>query len=107
MNSEAPREITTVREVRYQRPPPDPGIAAVLEVLPGILIQTFGIGNLYAGNVAAGILLMLGYWAATAVNFFLCFLAIGFLTWPLTWILFMIIAPIMANNAAKRRGCYS
>jgi len=104
MDTEPSREITTVREIRYQSPAPDPGLAVVLEILPGLLFQTFGIGNIYAGNVGIGILLLLGYWAAAVINFLLCFIVVGFVTWPLTWIAFMIIAPILADGAAKRRS---
>ena len=34
------------------------GTAAILELVPGIFIQTFGIGHLYAGNVGTGLLLI-------------------------------------------------
>lgn len=84
--------------------PPEPGIAIVLEILPGLMLQTFGIGNLYAGNTAMGIVMMIGYWVSCVINFLLCFLLVGFITWPLTWIAFMIICPIAANNAAKARA---
>lgn len=76
-----------------------PAAAVMLELVPG-LSQIFGIGNIYAGNVAAGILLMLGYWVSCVVNFFLCVFMIGFVTWPLTWIAFMVVSSIMANKAA-------
>lgn len=82
---------------------PNPGVAVVLELLPGIMMQTFGIGNIYAGNVAGGILMMIGYWVSCVINLFLCFLLIGFVTWPLTWIAFMIFCPITANSSAKAR----
>src|SRR5262245_30454129 len=38
------------------------GVAAILEVLPGMFLQTFGIGHMYAGNVGMGLLFMFGYW---------------------------------------------
>ena len=85
----------------YQRGP-DPGLAVVLEILPGLMIQTFGIGNIYAGNVLGGILMMAGYWISVAVNILLCFVLVGFVTWPLTWIAFMIFCPICATAAAKK-----
>ena len=47
---------------------------------------------------------MFGYWALTAINFVLCFAFVGFITWPVTWIAFMIISSITANNAAKRNA---
>lgn len=103
MNSEYP-VTPPAREVHhYHRRGPDPGLAVVLELLPGLFLQTFGIGNIYAGNVVGGILMMLGYWATCLVNFLLCTIFIGFITWPLTWIGFMIFCPILANGAAKRR----
>ena len=78
------------------------GVAALLEVLPGFFIQTFGIGHLYAGNVGVGLLLMFGYWFIAFVNFLLCFIFIGIITWPLCWLAMMIISPITAANAASR-----
>ncbi len=80
----------------------DPAIAALLEVLGGMFIQTFGIGHIYAGNIAVGLLFMFGYWAMCVVNFILLFVAIGFITYPLTWVAAMILSPILAANHAKR-----
>lgn len=90
-------------EVRPQPAPPQPGTAVVLEILPGLFGQTFGIGNIYAGNVAGGVLMMLGYWVSCVINFFLCFAIIGLVTWPLTWAAFMVFCPICANNTANAR----
>ncbi len=93
-------------QAAYYQPPPrtgkDPTIALILELIPGFLFQTFGIGNIYAGNVGLGIGLLIGYWVLVAINFVLCFVFIGFITWPLTWILFMILCPLLAYNAAKK-----
>lgn len=82
--------------------PKNPGLAVALELLGGFFFQTFGIGHLYAGNVGVGLGLMFGYWVLTAINFALCFVVVGFVTWPLTWLAFMILASITANNAAKK-----
>lgn len=79
----------------------NPGMAVLLELLPGFLFQTFGIGTMYAGNVGLGVGFMIGYWVLTAINFMLCFVIIGFVTWPLTWIAAMIITALVANNTAK------
>ena len=79
----------------------NPGLAVALELLGGSCLQTFGIGHLYAGNVGIGLAWMFGYWAICAVNFFLCFIFVGFITWPLCWVAAMIISAITANNAAK------
>ncbi len=82
--------------------PKNGGLAIALELLGGSFFQTFGIGHLYAGNVGMGLGLMFGYWALTAINFVLCFAFIGFITWPVTWVVFMIVSAITANNAAKK-----
>ena len=86
------------------RPVKDPGLAVILEILPGILAQTFGIGNIYAGNVTGGVLIMIGYWVLQFINFLLCFVIIGIFTLPLTWVAFMIFCPIAASNSAKRQA---
>ena len=86
----------------YYHPEKSGGIAALLEVLPGFF-QVFGIGHLYAGNVATALTIMFGYWAIAFVNFLLCFVFIGFITWPLCWIATMIISPLTAANACKSR----
>jgi len=78
------------------------GVAAVLEVVPG-LFQVFGIGHLYAGNVATGLIVMFGYWMLMSVNILLCFVFIGFITWPLCWVAAMIISPLVAADACKSR----
>ena len=93
-----------IREVRpYTAAGPDTGIAALLEILPGIFLQTFGIGHIYAGNVGRGLVIMFGYWALTAINALLCYVLIGFVTWPLTFLAFAIFSTIAASNAAKRK----
>ncbi len=81
--------------------PKDPTAAILLELLPALTIQTFGIGNIYAGNVLVGVLLMIGYWMSCAVNFLLCFIVIGFITWPLTWLAFAAGSSYLAYQKAK------
>lgn len=83
------------------RAPKDPGIALILEILPGVFLNTFGIGNLYAGNLGWGLALMFGYWIASAVNFLLLFVLIGFVTWPLTWLCFAAVSCWLAAQKAK------
>ena len=82
--------------------PKSSGLAVALELLGGFFFQTFGVGHLYAGNVGVGLGLMFGYWALTAINVVLCFVFVGFITWPLTWLAFMIISAVTANNATNR-----
>ncbi|HYY94116.1 MAG TPA: hypothetical protein VE713_06320, partial [Pyrinomonadaceae bacterium] len=61
----------------YQTPPRSSGVAALLELLPGLFFQTFGIGHIYAGNVGVGLLFMFGYWFIQFINVLLCFVLIG------------------------------
>lgn len=75
--------------------------AVLLEVLPGFFALTFGIGHMYAGNVALGLLIMFGAWGLFAINTLLCFVLIGFITFPVTWLLFLILSPITAANACS------
>lgn len=88
-------------------------VAVLLEVLPGLFFQTFGIGHLYAGNVGAGLGFLFGYWAILAVNVGLMFCFVGFFSWPICWLLFLILSPMLAaqhcnyvnaENAARRRS---
>jgi len=71
-------------------------------MVPGFLFQTFGIGNIYAGNVGVGLLLMFGYWFVLFVNILLCIILIGFITLPLCWLFMMILSPLLAANAASK-----
>ncbi len=90
----------------YQQPPAkapkDVGLCVLLELLGGGLFQVFGIGNIVAGNIGIGIALMLSYWVLQFINALLTMLIIGFITLPLTWLLYMIMAPLLAASAAKK-----
>ena len=79
----------------------DPTAAILLEILPAISLQTFGIGNIYAGNVLGGVLIMVAYWITCLVNFALCFIVIGIITWPLTWLAFAVGSSYLAYHKAK------
>jgi len=37
-------------------------VAALLELIPGFSLQTFGIGHFYAGSIRLGLLWLFGYW---------------------------------------------
>ena len=54
----------------------DPGIAAVLSAL------CTGLGQIYNGDIAKGILLMV----VQLFNMLLMFVLIGFITFPVTWL---------------------
>lgn len=79
------------------------GTAAVLEVVPGLFLHTFGIGHMYAGNVGMGLLFMLGYWFVLGINIVLCFVVIGFVTLPLCWVATLILSPILASKSCSAR----
>ena len=67
-------------------------VAIGLEVLPGFLLQTFGIGHMYAGRWGAGIAIMVAYWVLQAINALLMSVWIGFVTAPLTWLAFTVLS---------------
>jgi TM2 domain-containing membrane protein YozV len=77
------------------------GTAAMLEVVFGLLLQTFGIGHMYAGRVGVGLAIMFGYWALMAVNLLLCLVLIGFVTLPVCWLVAMIVSPLMAARSVS------
>lgn len=87
----------------YYVPQKSAGTAAVLELLPGIFFQVYGIGHMYAGNIAVGLLVMFGWWFVLAVNIMLCFLFIGFLTLPVCWLAMAIISPVCAAQSVSKR----
>jgi len=78
-----------------------PATAALLEVLPGFFIHTFGIGHIYSGRVGVGLCVMFGYWFLLVINILLCFVLIGVVTLPLTWLLFLIFSSISAARACE------
>ena len=79
----------------------DPSTAALLEALPGFFIHIFGCGHLYNGNVGLGLGLMFGYWLIQLINVVLAFFIVGFITFPLTWILFMVLSATKASKDAR------
>ncbi|RKR89037.1 hypothetical protein BDK92_3374 [Micromonospora pisi] len=79
------------------------GAAAALELLPG-LVGIFGIGNIYAGRVGVGIALMVSYWVLFWINVALMFVFIGFVTWGLTWVAYMIVGSLLAVSGVGRHN---
>ena len=59
-----------VVEAPARATPRDPGIALILEIIPGLLGFP-GFGWIYAGNVARGIATLIGYWLLVGVEFLL------------------------------------
>ena len=83
------------------RPQRSAGAAVALEIVLGIF-GVFGVGNLYAGRVGLGIALMVSFWILFWINFLLTFVVIGVVTYPLTWIAFLIIGPVTAARGVER-----
>jgi TM2 domain-containing membrane protein YozV len=79
------------------------GTAVVLELVPG-LFGVFGIGNMYAGRIGTGIALMVSYWVLFWINVVLAFFLIGVATLALTWIVFMVVGPLLAVSAVGRHN---
>lgn len=78
--------------------------AVLLEIIPGLFMQTFGIGNIYAGNVVTGLILMLTYWALFLLNLFLVLFIVGLITLPLTFVAYLVISIISAQKAVDRNA---
>jgi TM2 domain-containing membrane protein YozV len=103
----APRETPPSRQAHPTGPigtPPgakDPNTALLLELLPGFFAATFGIGHIYLGQVARGLLIMFGYWFILVINVFLTAALIGFCTLPLCHFGIMALSAIWAYNDAK------
>ena len=95
------------RQVQVYAQPPvglkDPNTGLLLELLPG-LFGFMGIGYIWAGEVALGIGLLLGFWVASAMlavmtvltfGLLLCLFPIYLLLWP--------GAPIISAIVLQRR----
>lgn len=76
------------------------GAAVVLELVLG-LFGIFGVGNLYAGRIATGILLMISFWMLFWINVVLVFLVVGLVTLPLTWLTYLVMAPLLAAGGVS------
>ncbi len=78
-------------------------LAIGLEVGPGFFFQTFGVGHMYAGRWSTGLALMFSYWVLQAINTALMSVWIGFITMPLTWLAYMIMAPTNVLDSSAGR----
>jgi hypothetical protein len=82
-----------------------PLVAVLLEVLPGICIQTFGLGHIYAGNTNRGLTWMLCYWCAALVNLlFIFFFGLGLVSWPTTCVLCCVFSSIQVARFCNARN---
>ncbi|RKN47717.1 NINE protein [Micromonospora endolithica] len=76
------------------------GAAVALELVLGL----FGVGNIYAGRVATGVILMVSFWALFWVNFLLIFVMVGFATMPLTWITYLVVGALLAARSVEQHN---
>ena len=79
-------------------------IAILLDVLPGLFFQTFGIGHIYAGRVKTGLAILVSYWVLLAVNAALMPFGIGFITGGLTLLAYLVLVPTDLLGTAPKRG---
>jgi len=80
------------------------GVAVAIELLAGSFLAIFGIGNFYAGNPLAGVLLLISYWIIQGINVLLMFVIIGFFTFPLVWVIYMVMASLLAHSAVEKHN---
>ncbi len=78
-------------------------VAVGLEVGPGLLLQTFGVGHMYSGRMGLGLAIMFGYWVLQAINIALMSVMIGFVTYPLTLLAFLVACPTNVLDSGSRR----
>jgi TM2 domain-containing membrane protein YozV len=77
-------------------------VAVGLEAGPGLILQTFGIGHLYAGKVGTGLAIMISYWVLQAINVALMPFLIGWITAPLTFLIYLVMVPTNVLSSKKR-----
>jgi TM2 domain-containing membrane protein YozV len=77
-------------------------LAVALEVGPGTFFQTFGLGHMYPGKVGKGVGILLSYWVLQAINAALMPFFIGFITAPLTWLAYTVMAPTNLLSESKK-----
>jgi len=78
-------------------------LAVGLEVGPGVFLQTFGVGHLYAGRWGAGLAIMFSYWVLQAINTALLPFLIGWITMPLTFLAYLVACPtnLLESRASR------
>ena len=73
-------------------------VPVLLEVIPGWM-HVFGIGHIFQGRLGMGLFIMFSYWGLQVINAFLTlFFGLGFVTGFLTWLFYIISAPMNAND---------
>lgn len=104
--------------IPVEAPSKSPELAAILEIVCGLFLQIFGIGNIYAGNIRGGIAFMIGYWLMALVGIILTFWSFSILgiggiiaapfvyaiLWFIAFLVWMYNASITAVDAARAYG---
>jgi len=78
-------------------------IAVALEVVPGLLLQTFGLGHLYAGNWELCVFFVVGYWVILAANLALVPAPFVYATLPLCWVGIARGSGYLASESCRTR----
>lgn len=79
----------------------EPSTGLLLELIG--LVGFAGIGWLWAGRTAVGLLLMFGFWAFLFVEFLLLFVGIGFCLIPFNFVLPIASALLLQRDLKERR----
>jgi hypothetical protein len=101
----APQHQPPQYQQQRARPLKSTSAAVMLELALG-LFGLFGVGALYAERTALGVTLMVSYWVLFWINVALAFMVIGLVTGPITWLFYMILAPVLAARAVDRHNAY-
>lgn len=86
----------------YGQPPKDPGVGLALELIGLVGLQ--GIGWLWAGEVAIGVGLLIGWFVFLTVEVLLMFALIGFCLVPLNLIVPIASGVILMNRLKARQA---
>jgi hypothetical protein len=79
-------------------------VAVGLEVGPGVLLQTWGVGHMYSGRFGTGIAIMFSYWVLQAINAALVsFFGLGIITGILTFLGFLVFCPTNVLSSRSPR----
>jgi len=76
-------------------------VAMLLEFFLGCAMLTFGAGHIYAGRLGKGLAMMFGFWFLQIVNFALCFVYVGLVTFFACWLAAIVLAPFSARAAVR------
>ncbi|WP_433528020.1 hypothetical protein ACQPYA_16760 [Micromonospora sp. CA-263727] len=77
------------------------GAAVALELVLG-LFGIFGVGNIYAGRIVTGVVLMVSFWVLFWINFLLVFVVVGLVTMPLTWLVYLAGGALSAARGVEQ-----